>query len=104
TTLKRRVAAEVALGTLPDGREVSLQAPVPTPSAGLAADEEIALLHQALERLPDDYRRVVHLRSQEGRSFEETGPLMGRTANAVGLLWLRAVERVKHELRPLADG
>lgn len=104
TTLKRRVAAEVPLGTLPDGQEIPLGADTPTPSAGVAADEELGLLRQALERLPDDYRRVVHLRYQEGRTFEEIGPLMGRTANAVRMLWLRAVERVKHELRPLADG
>jgi RNA polymerase sigma-70 factor (ECF subfamily) len=104
TTLKRRVAAEVSLGTLPDGQEVPLGGATPTPSAGVAADEELRLLQQALERLPDDYRRVVHLRYQEGRTFEEIGPLMGRTANAVRLLWLRAVERVKQELRPVANG
>src|SRR5437763_4304514 len=65
TTLKRRVAAEVALGTLPEGREVSLGADVQTPSAGVVADEELGMLRRALERLPDDYRRVVQLRYQE---------------------------------------
>jgi len=62
-----------------------------------ADDEERRLLWQALERLPGDYRQVIQLRYQEGRTFEEIGPLMGRSANAARLLWLRAVECVKHE-------
>lgn len=99
TTAKRRV-----------GREVSLEAPgdwgadLRTPSAGAVADEELSALERALARLPEDYRRVVHLRYREGRTFEEIGPLLGRSANAVRLLWLRAVERIKHELRPAGDG
>jgi RNA polymerase sigma-70 factor (ECF subfamily) len=57
-------------------------------------------LQLALDHLPEDYRRVISLRYQEGRSFEEIGRLMQRTPNAVRLLWLRAIERVKLELGP----
>jgi hypothetical protein len=35
----------------------------------------------------------------EACSFEEIGRQLQRTANAARLLWLRAIERVKHELR-----
>jgi len=63
------------------------------------AQEQAEALQQALGRLPDDYRRVILLRYQEDRSFEEIGRLMQRSPNAARLLWLRAIERVKHELR-----
>lgn len=101
TTAKRRVGREVPLDGPGEG---AWGADLQTPSAGVAADEELAALERALGQLPEDYRRVVHLRYREGRTFEEIGPLMGRSANAVRLLWLRAVERVKHELGPPGDG
>jgi RNA polymerase sigma-70 factor (ECF subfamily) len=101
-TRKRWVGCEQALETSPNraAPEDALDADVQTPSAVVAADEELTLLHQALERLPSDYQRVIHLRYKEGRSFEEIGLRMNRTANAARLLWLRAVERVKQELGP----
>ena len=70
----------------------------PTPSTAVMADEEAGRLRQALERLPEDYRRVVALRYVEQLSFEEVGRRMDRTPNAARLLWLRAIERVRQEL------
>ena len=70
----------------------------PTPSTAVMADEEAGRLQQALERLPDDYRRVVTFRYVEQFSFEEIGRRMDRTPNAARLLWLRAIERVRQEL------
>jgi RNA polymerase sigma-70 factor (ECF subfamily) len=99
-THKRRIGCEVALEAVSDG----LIAHRETPSAGVAADEELQLIQGTLKRLPEDYQRVIRLRYEEGRTFEEIGPLMGRTANAVRLLWLRAIERVKQELRPPSHG
>jgi RNA polymerase sigma-70 factor (ECF subfamily) len=69
-----------------------------TPSVAVMADEQAQRLRQALERLPDDYRRVVTLRYVEQFSFEQIGQLMDRTPNAARLLWLRAIERVRQEL------
>jgi RNA polymerase sigma-70 factor (ECF subfamily) len=95
TTQKRRLSRETALE---DG--------APSPSAGVTpsgmaiAHELEQSLQLALDHLPEDYRRVISLRYQEGRSFEEIGRLMQRTPNAVRLLWLRAIERVKLELGP----
>jgi RNA polymerase sigma-70 factor (ECF subfamily) len=89
------------------GRETALTASLPTssqdrrsPSGELMASEQAQRLLQALERLPDDYRRVITLRYVEQHSFEEIGRLMERTPNAARLLWLRAIEQVKHHLRP----
>jgi RNA polymerase sigma-70 factor (ECF subfamily) len=94
TTQKRRLARETALnaGGLGAGGQTS-------PSAQLMAHEQAQRLRQALERLPDDYRRAITLRYVEQCSFEEIGRLMQRTPNAARLLWLRAIERIKHELR-----
>jgi RNA polymerase sigma-70 factor (ECF subfamily) len=96
-TQKRRLARETTLtaASLPANGEGEL----PSPSVALIAHEQAQRLRQALERLPDDYRRVITLRYVEQHSFDEIGRLMRRTANAARLLWLRAIEHVKHQLR-----
>jgi RNA polymerase sigma-70 factor, ECF subfamily len=100
TTLKRRLAREAALprsgATGPDRR-------LATPSVQLMADERAQRLRDALEQLPDEYRRVITFRYVEQLSFEVIGPRMGRTANAARLLWLRAIERVRKELGDLDE-
>ena len=55
-------------------------------------------MERALERLPADYRQVIFYRYQDELPFEEIGRRMNRTANAVEKLWLRAIERLRHEL------
>jgi RNA polymerase sigma-70 factor (ECF subfamily) len=100
TTQKRRLSRESAL----EPANPSLPS-VPSPSGQAIAHEQEQSLENALERLPEDYRQVIKLRYQEGKSFEEISRLMQRTPNAVRLLWLRAVERVKLELgRPHVPG
>jgi len=70
----------------------------PTPSSQAMAEEQTRVVEQALERLPEDYRRVVLLRYREERSFEEIAQRIGRSANAVRQLWLRAIVRLQQEL------
>jgi RNA polymerase sigma-70 factor (ECF subfamily) len=101
TTLKRRLSLERPVagqrsGWIDGNHEVP--ADLPTPSAQVMDEEQSQALRHALDRLPADYRRVIRLRYEEERSFEEIGTLMQRTPNAARLLWLRAIERVKHEL------
>ena len=57
-------------------------------------------LVRALERLPEDYRRVIILRYQEQLPFEEIGRLLQRSPDAARKLWARAVERLHEELDP----
>lgn len=99
-TRKRGIDRECSL----DEVETSLLSSSPTPSQVVSADEEMKRFHQAIAQLPEDYRRVLQLRYQEGLTFEAIGPRMGRTANAARLLWLRAVERIKQTLRVEVDG
>jgi RNA polymerase sigma-70 factor (ECF subfamily) len=69
----------------------------PSPSAEAIGREQAEALQRTLDRLPEDYRRVLVWRHQEERSFEEIGRLMNRSANAARKLWARAVQRFQEE-------
>jgi RNA polymerase sigma-70 factor, ECF subfamily len=99
-TDKRQIEREVPLegGDSSAERGGGLAAALPSPSGEAMAHEQAEVIRGAVERLPDDYRRVIVLRYQEERSFEEIGDLLGLTANAARKLLLRAVERVQREL------
>src|SRR5690606_22452964 len=104
-TQKRRLARETALtgSGIPAHGDGGPRAEFASPSTEVIAHEQAQRLRQALERLPDDYRRVITLRYVEQCSFEEIGRRLGRTPNAARLLWLRAIERVKLDLRDPDD-
>jgi RNA polymerase sigma-70 factor, ECF subfamily len=97
TTQKRRLARETPFH--PEGVPAAWEGALPSPSTQLMAHEQAQRLRLVLEHLPDDYRHVITLRYVEQCSFEEIGRRMQRTPNAARLLWLRAIERVKLELR-----
>jgi RNA polymerase sigma-70 factor, ECF subfamily len=96
---KRQLDREVALA--PGDSSAAAGGPaaaLPSPGSAAAAGEQAAAVRRVLDRLPDDYRRVVVLRYEQGRAFEEIGAEMGLTANAARKLLVRAVERVRQEL------
>jgi RNA polymerase sigma-70 factor (ECF subfamily) len=105
TTRKRRLSREVSLDA-PGQLAAAANGPAaaPSPSAHLLARERHEVLLQALDRLPDDYRRVMLLRYQKELTFEEIGRDMRRSGDAVRMLWARALERLKYELRPFREG
>lgn len=70
-----------------------------SPSQGAAQIESIGRLHAAIARLADDYRTVVSLYKLESRDVDEVATIMGRSANAVRVLYCRALK----ELRSLLD-
>jgi len=70
----------------------------PSPSVQAMEHEREAVLAAALASLPEDYRRILTLRYDEERSFDEIGVLMNRTANAARKLWARAIERLQENL------
>jgi RNA polymerase sigma-70 factor (ECF subfamily) len=104
TTQKRRLTREVSLG-FAQSHGVSDQGPgaraALSPSACMMAREREESLRQAVDSLPEAYRQVMHLRYFEEQTFEQIGRVMGRSADAVRMLWGRALERLKHELRSL---
>ena len=98
-TDKRQVAREQAIpGDSESAPAGGIAADTPSPSGRAMAREETAALERALERLPEDYRRIILLRNQEDRSFEEIARLMERTENAARKLWFRAIERLRQEM------
>jgi RNA polymerase sigma-70 factor (ECF subfamily) len=62
------------------------------------ANEQAEAVEKALRGLPADYQQVILLRYREELSFEEISRIMGRSANAVEKLWLRAIERLRQEM------
>src|SRR5262245_11820203 len=95
---KRGVGREQPLEQRDSSAVSGPAADTPSPSGQAVANEQVQALHQALERLPEDYRQVVTLRHQQGLPFEEIAAQMNRSANAVQLLWMRAIERLQKEM------
>jgi RNA polymerase sigma-70 factor (ECF subfamily) len=73
------------------------------PSALAAAQEQGAVLRQALERLPGEYRPAVTWRSYDRPSFDEIGRRLGRSAEAARKLRVRAVEQLQQGLGSADD-
>ena len=72
-----------------------------SPSAHAARRERAVLLADALARLPPDYREVIVMRHLEGATLPDVAAKIGRTAGAVRMLWVRALERLRLELEDL---
>jgi RNA polymerase sigma-70 factor (ECF subfamily) len=102
---KRRAACESTLGDAGEALDPMDQvlADVSSPGEQVIAHEQAEALRRALERLPAHFRQVICLRNEEGLPFNDIGPAMGRSANAVEKLWLRAVERLREDLRVTAE-
>jgi RNA polymerase sigma-70 factor, ECF subfamily len=66
-----------------------------SPSAEAEQREQAALVADQLARLPAAYRDVIILRNLEGLSFDEVARRLNRSAGAVRVLWLRALERFR---------
>jgi RNA polymerase sigma-70 factor (ECF subfamily) len=103
-TRKRQLALEVSIGVTPEGGDCQrLPCDTLTPSAHAARREQSAALMAALERMPEDYRRVVVWYQYDRLTFEEIGLRLGRTAEAARKLWSRALVRLTEELGPSHD-
>jgi RNA polymerase sigma-70 factor, ECF subfamily len=93
--IKRRSGLEVPIGR--DAHD-ELVDPELTPRACASAQEESRVVADAIAALPDDYRRVIELRSRDNRSFHEIGRLLGRSPDAARMLWFRAIESLRRGL------
>jgi len=89
------------VGLLADGSKGSpvdgLAASASTPSAVVMAHEQSLALQGALDRLPDDYGRVIRLRYDDNLTFEQIGQEMGRSPEAARKLWARAMACLRQE-------
>ncbi|HEY1377139.1 MAG TPA: sigma-70 family RNA polymerase sigma factor [Gemmataceae bacterium] len=73
-----------------------------SPSQGAARREQAVILADALARLPEDYRTVIHLRHLDGLTFPDVARRMGRSVDAVEKLWARALVQLRRLLPPPA--
>src|SRR5712691_7213043 len=102
-TDKRRLDRERSLEagqSCSDGAE-QLADDSKSPSGKAMQREEAEVLQRALERLPEDYRRVILLHHRDNLSFEATARQLSRTEVATRRLWFRAVERWRSEVELL---
>ncbi|HVC96122.1 MAG TPA: sigma-70 family RNA polymerase sigma factor [Pirellulales bacterium] len=95
---KRDVRRELSLDALDRSvveAEGILVSRLSSPSSQAARRERSVLLADALEQLPADYREVIILRHLERVEFSEIARRMGRSAGAVRMLWVRALEKLR---------
>jgi RNA polymerase sigma-70 factor (ECF subfamily) len=69
-----------------------------SPSSQARRRERAAVVADQLARLPADYREVIVLRNLEALPFPEVARRMGRSAGAVRVLWVRAVDQLRRLL------
>lgn len=75
-----------------------LTAGVGTPSRAARGNEASERLQAALRCLPVDYARTVQLYDLEGRPIDDVAAALGRSAGAVYMLRMRALERLRELL------
>lgn len=91
---RRRVTPSAGLDSI---AELATHEPGPEHLALAALDREA--IQAALDTLPEDYRRVIHLRVVEARPAQEVGEIMGRQADAIRQLQRRALSALRAALR-----
>ncbi|MFZ5829411.1 MAG: sigma-70 family RNA polymerase sigma factor [Planctomycetota bacterium] len=69
-----------------------------SPSQQAARREQAVLLANALEQLPEDYRKVLVLRHLEGLPFADVAQRMGRSLDSVEKLWVRGLARLRQAM------
>jgi RNA polymerase sigma-70 factor (ECF subfamily) len=93
---QRRRQQEISLEVLGPRK---LRGNVKLPGQELMAREQAGALQAALERLPVSCRQIIELRQDHRLSFEEAAKLLGRSADAARMLYVRALERLKDALQ-----
>ena len=94
----------VQLDDLPDLDDLESVAdfpghPTPTPEQQVADSELIAIVQEAVDRLPYDYRQVFMLRTIEGLNTTETAEVLGLGEDAVRQRLHRAREMIQADVR-----
>ena len=99
---ERRVQRERSIDDLVDRSSVVLEGLLvnrqDSPSSRARQREQSVLLADALARLGPDDQEVITLRNLLELEWEEVARRMGRSADAVRMLWTRAVRRLGDQL------
>jgi len=73
------------------------------PNEGMACEEQIERMHEAMQCIPEAHRQVLSWRFLDQLSCAEIGQLTGRHENAVRMMVNRSLARVKREMRRRDD-
>jgi RNA polymerase sigma-70 factor (ECF subfamily) len=96
-TLARRVGREVPLPGLGPravpGEHLPGDDSSPSTRVGRAEDQN--RVHNAIARLPEQYRSVIVWHHKEGLTFAAIGARLNRSPDAARLLWWRALQHLK---------
>ncbi|MHC4930666.1 MAG: sigma-70 family RNA polymerase sigma factor, partial [Planctomycetota bacterium] len=99
----RQVGRERAMDEILDRSSLALTdflaASGVSPSQGAFQRELGVILADALAQLDEDHREVIILRHMEELGWTEIGRRMNRSPKAAGMLWARALEKI----RPLIE-
>jgi RNA polymerase sigma-70 factor (ECF subfamily) len=68
------------------------------PYKTLENTDELSLLFEILEKLPEQQRHIIQLRELENREFEEIAEIMDMNVNAVRVNLSRARNRIREEM------
>lgn len=74
-----------------------------TPEKLFEQDEQLRLIHQAINSLPEKQRTIVQLRDIEGKSYKEIAEILGITEEQVKVNLFRARQRIKTEINGIND-
>jgi RNA polymerase sigma-70 factor (ECF subfamily) len=96
---RRRCGRSPDAGRLPD----AVATPAPSPVSTLVARETLALVHQAVDRLPSSLREAFLLRTQEELSYQEIGKVMDLTEETARWRVFKARQTLLEELGDVLD-
>ncbi len=74
-----------------------------TPESVLASKEIAAIIHAAMEALPEELRQAITLREIEGLSYEEISEVMNCPIGTVRSRIFRAREAISGKVKPLLE-
>jgi RNA polymerase sigma-70 factor (ECF subfamily) len=66
-----------------------------SPSSAMQRQEQLASMLERINKLPAHYRDVLLLRHIEELSFDAVAERLGKSAGAVRMIWLRALEQLR---------
>lgn len=96
---KRSAHKEVGIHGSPDQTQAGianlLVASITSPSKAFSRQQKEFVLLSALEQLPDDQRRVLHMRYADGRATRDIASEIGKSDGATRVLLTRALKKLK---------
>lgn len=101
--LRRERALEEALLQSSIIVERALASSDPSVTSKAIQAENAVELANAFDRLPAEYREVIMRREVQKQSFADVSEQMMRSPGAVRMLWVRALERLRREMKAGGD-